>query len=45
MPDPDTVATVVVGKAAEIAPQLEARFGAVETIPAAACETLSATKR
>ena len=41
MPAPDTVAVVVVGKGNEVKPQLEARFGAVETITPAACETLS----
>jgi len=45
MPSPDAVAIVVVGKAAEIRPQLEAQFGPVQTIAAEACEELSATKR
>jgi zinc protease len=40
MPAPDTMAIVVVGKASEIREQLEAKFGAIETIPAAACENL-----
>jgi len=45
MPSPDTVAIVVVGKAAEIRAPLEAAFGPVETMSAAECENLSARKR
>jgi zinc protease len=41
MPDPSTVAVVVVGKASEIRAPLEAKFGPVETIAAADCEALS----
>src|SRR5205085_8568182 len=44
MPDPSAVAIVIVGKAAEIRPQLEAQFGPVETIPASDCENLSLRK-
>ena len=45
MPDPATVAIVVVGKAAEIREPLAARFGPLETIAAEDCETLSARPR
>jgi hypothetical protein len=44
MPDPSTVAVVVVGKASEIRAPLEAKFGPVETILAADCEALSVRK-
>ena len=40
MPAPEQVAIVVVGKAAEIRPALEARFGPVRVIPREACDTL-----
>jgi len=40
MPAPDQVAIVVVGKAAEIRPALEARFGPVRVVPREACDTL-----
>jgi zinc protease len=40
MPVPDQVAIVVVGKAAEIRPALEARFGPVRVVPREACATL-----
>lgn len=42
---PEAVAIVVVGRAAEVRPQLEGRFGPIEMIPAAACENLSAQPR
>ncbi len=42
MPSPDTVAVVVIGKAAEIRAAVEAKFGPLETIAAADCENLSA---
>jgi zinc protease len=45
MPALDTVAIVVVGRAAEIREQLGTRFGPVETLPAAQCEQLSARAR
>jgi hypothetical protein len=42
MPTPETVAIVVVGKAAELRPQLGDRFGPVETVQPEACEELAA---
>jgi zinc protease len=44
MPDPNAVAVVVVGKAAEIREPLTAAFGTIQTIAPADCENLSATK-
>jgi predicted Zn-dependent peptidase len=40
MPPPERVAIVVVGKAAEIQPALEARFGAVRVVTREACDTV-----
>jgi len=45
MPAPETVAVVVVGKAAEIREPLTAKFGPLEVISPEACETLSAAGR
>jgi zinc protease len=45
IPAPDTVVTVVVGRAAQIRDQLGTRFGPVETLPAAECDRLSARAR
>ena len=45
MPTPETVAIVVVGKAAEIRDGLVAKFGAVESLAAKDCESLSAPRR
>jgi zinc protease len=45
MPDPERVAVVVVGRAAEIREQLAARFGRFETVSPEACESLSAPGR
>jgi zinc protease len=45
MPAPDTVAIVVVGKAAEVKGPLEAQFGPVTTVAPEACEELAARKR
>ena len=41
MPVPEQVAIVVVGKAAEIRPALEARFGPVRVVSREACDTLT----
>jgi predicted Zn-dependent peptidase len=41
MPDPERVAIVVVGKAAEIKAPLEARFGAVRVVDRSACDSLT----
>ena len=41
MPSPEQVAIVVVGKAAEIRPALESRFGPVRVVPREACDTLT----
>jgi zinc protease len=41
MPGPEEVAIVVVGKAAEIRPALESRFGPVRVVPREACDTLT----
>ena len=41
MPDPNAVAIVVVGKAAELRPALESRFGTVRVVTPQDCETLT----
>ena len=41
MPGADRVAIVVVGKASEVKAPLEQAFGAVETVPAAECDSLA----
>jgi hypothetical protein len=40
MPEPNAVAIVVVGKAAELRPALESRFGTVRVVTPQDCETL-----
>jgi zinc protease len=45
MPDPDHVAIVIVGRAAEVRDQLTARFGAMQEMGPEACESLSAPPR
>jgi zinc protease len=41
MPGPEQMAIVVVGKAAEIRPALESRFGPVRVVPREACDALT----